>query len=1010
MRGGYTLQVGAGWAKTKLANLVSMDSTLTRRMTMEHEVGSEKKFVPALLPWLVAAGALVVYLITLNRWVSLSSLQQVAKVSGWTWQPEVYGPLSWLVTYPFRWLPARAVPLALNVFAAVCGALSLALLARSVALLPHDRTHEQRQQETSQSGFLSIPAAWLPPLLATMVCGLQLTFWEHATAISSAPAPWGSGCGGCEMLDLLLFAYVIRCLLEFRAEGREAWLLRAAFVCGAAMPNNWAMIGFFPGLVVALIWIKGLGFFNLRFLGRISLCGVIGLSLYLLLPLAQALTDTSSMSFWTALKTNLGAQKGILMLFYKYGRQEVSLLALTSLVPVFILSIRWSSFSGDTSKLGTALASFMLHVVHGLFLLACIWVALDPPFSPRNRGFGSPFLTFYYLGALSVGYCSGYFLLLFSGKTDRPRRLPSYMRLINRTGTGAVCLLLLLTPLALVYRNLSQIRTTNGPILKNYAALLAQALPPQRAVLLTDDPTREFLLHAYTAQSGRGKDYLFLESASLSWPDYHRFLKRKHPQLWESNPPKGLQQRAEPLMLLRLVSRLAETNSLYYLHPSFGYYFEFFYLEPHGLVYKLNPYPTNALFAPPPGKDVVAENEAFWTRADEQVLRPLLTVVAPPSPRNEPKLLDSLVKKAHLTRESNHDATTMAAFYSRALDFWGVEMQKSGQLTSAAAHFERALDLDSDNLVAQVNLECNKNLQAGHKSSVQLSKSIEDEFGKYRGWDHVVGEDGPFDEPNFCFEQGRVFVGNNLYRQGAAQFDRVKTLAPSNLTARVWLAQLYLVSRMPGEALTLIDQIRTQPSLLAAARTNRTELLFVETSAHLAQNDAPGADVAVQAAIKQHPGDEDLLATATQAYMKYGRYSNALTTIEQELTIAPTNVTALVNKGCVCIQIGAFEQAIPPLTQALAIEATNSTARLNRAIACLRANKLEAAQRDYELLQKTYPTAHQIFYGLAEISRRQKDTNAAVRNYQLYLANAPTNTAEAKLVAERLKELKPGSR
>ena len=199
--------------------------------------------------------------------------------------------------------------------------------------------------------------------------------------------------------------------------------------------------------------------------------------------------------------------------------------------------------------------------------------------------------------------------------------------------------------------------------------------------------------------------------------------------------------------------------------------------------------------------------------------------------------MDSLVEKAHLTEESNHDAAILAAFYSRALDYWGVEMQKSGQLTNAAAHFERALELNPDNLVAQVNLECNKNLQAGRKSSVQVSKSIEDEFGKYRNWDQIIGENGPFDEPNFCYEQGRVFVRNNLYRQAAAQFDRVKALAPENLVARIWLSQLYVVSQMPGEALKLVDQIRAQPDLREAARTNRTELLFVEASAHLAQND-----------------------------------------------------------------------------------------------------------------------------------------------------------------------------
>ena len=148
----------AAGLKTKLANFVTIDSTLIRRMTTEREVSREKRFVTAYLPWLVATGALAVYLVTLNHWVSLSSLPQVAKVCGWTWQPEMSNPFLWLVTYPLRWLPARMIPLALNLFAAVCAALSLALLARSVALMPHDRSHDQRLKERSSFSMLSIPA------------------------------------------------------------------------------------------------------------------------------------------------------------------------------------------------------------------------------------------------------------------------------------------------------------------------------------------------------------------------------------------------------------------------------------------------------------------------------------------------------------------------------------------------------------------------------------------------------------------------------------------------------------------------------------------------------------------------------------------------------------------------------------------------------------------------------------------------------------------------------------
>src|SRR2546426_1378901 len=255
---------------------MSIDSTLSRGATTEQAVSSRNRFVSTTLPWVIAAAALAVSLVTLNRWISFSNLLQVAKVSGWTWQPELSEPLYWLLTYPFHWLPVKAIPIALNLLSALCAVLTLALLARSVALLPHDRTHEQRQREHGEFSLLSIPLAWLPPVLAALVCGLQLTFWEHATAASG------------EMLNLLLFAYVIRCVLEFRIDERESWLTRAALVYGLGMANNWAMIGFFPLFLVWLVWIRGLSFFDLRFLGRMFLWGLAGLLLYLLLPILQS--------------------------------------------------------------------------------------------------------------------------------------------------------------------------------------------------------------------------------------------------------------------------------------------------------------------------------------------------------------------------------------------------------------------------------------------------------------------------------------------------------------------------------------------------------------------------------------------------------------------------------------------------------------------------------------------------------------------------------------------------
>jgi hypothetical protein len=438
----------------------------------------------------------------LNHWISFASLPQVARVAGYSWQPELFGPLTWLVTLPLKLLPAKFLPLTLNVFAAICASLALGLLARSIAIWPHDRTHDQRHRDLGPSSFLSIPAAWLPPVLGTLVCGWQLTFWENATSANTLAPPWSAG---CEMFNLLLFAYVIRCLLEFRLEQHEFWLTRAAFFFGLGMTTDWAMIGFFPLFLAALVWLQGLNFFNVRFLVRMFLVGLLGLSLYLVLPIVQSMGEVS-VPFWSALKLNLGAQKQALSYVAGYflngidGKLEALLLALTSFIPLLLISIKWASYFGDTSKLGVALTTYVMRFVHGLFFVTCLWVMLDPPFSPRSKNLGVPFLGLTYLAALSIGYFAGYFLFLFRPKPADQRRGAALEHLVNLTATSAVWALAVLTPATLLYKNLPEIRITNGPTLKNFALFMADSVPPG-AIVLSDDIRRLFLVQALASQN-----------------------------------------------------------------------------------------------------------------------------------------------------------------------------------------------------------------------------------------------------------------------------------------------------------------------------------------------------------------------------------------------------------------------------------------------------------------------------------------------------------------------------
>ncbi len=87
-------------------------------------------------------------------------------------------------------------------------------------------------------------------------------------------------------------------------------------------------------------------------------------------------------------------------------------------------------------------------------------------------------------------------------------------------------------------------------------------------------------------------------------------------------------------------------------------------------------------------------------------------------------------------------------------------------------------------------------------------------------------------------------------------------------------------------------------------------------------------------------------------------------------------------------------------------------ALLFRAQAFTSSEKLDQAQGDYETIQKAYPTEPGIYQALGEIAVKRKDTNSALRNFQLYLANVNTNMVppeELKRVRDRMKELQPGA-
>jgi hypothetical protein len=57
-------------------------------------------------------------------------------------------------------------------------------------------------------------------------------------------------------------------------------------------------------------------------------------------------------------------------------------------------------------------------------------------------------------------------------------------------------------------------------------------------------------------------------------------------------------------------------------------------------------------------------------------------------------------------------------------------------------------------------------------------------------------------------------------------------------------------------------------------------------------------------------------------------------------------------------------------------------------------------------LLQTSPRSHKVVFGLGEIAWRRQDTNAAIGFYQQCLSLSQPATADHKIVAERLRQLK----
>ena len=953
---------------------------------MDDGESSQMGFVQRRLHWVIAAVFFALYFLTLSPWITSSSLIPVAKVTDWNWSPQVSNPLLYLVTLPVRWVPSSFQPIVLNLLAALLGALALGQLVRSVSLLPHDRTRDQRQRERSDYSILSASSAWMPPLFASLICGLQLTFWEESTAFTG------------DILTVFVFAYLIRCVLEFRLLQEDRWLFRLAFVFGFAVPCDWAFIGYLPLFVCAIIWTKGVETFRPAFMLKMMSLGAIGLSTYALLPLVILYNNPGAGSFFDLLKLLLGTQKAFLL---GVPKTVLILLSLTSLLPVVVMGIRFPSSIGDVSVVGAMLSNFMFRAMHLLFLGACVWVAFDPAFSPRNVARVLPinFLTFYYLGALAVGYFSGYVLLVFGRMTSHSHRRNSREnRFLNMFVTSVLWVAVAVSPLGLLLKNLPSIRLINGDQFGAFGEMLVRHLPEEKTLILSDESYSALVVRSELARQGLERDYVIIDMSSLGIGYYEEKVRARLASSWPTLfNGDTMPSTIDVVSLLGVLGKISSESPIYYLNSSFGLYFEVFYPRQRGLVTELIPYHDVEVSPPSLSETEISVNQAFWQEMAD-------------------KLTDLVLGIKSLDKGSR----MIGGWVSREQNVWGVTLQQEAKTEEAKLAFERARRWNPENTCADVNLRQNEVLLgASDSNAVGLTpnevKAVQQNYGTF---EQLLSANGPIDEASFRLLMAAEFTGGLNHRQAVLNYKRAAVLDPENIQTKLLLANSYLMSGFPGSVLSQVAEIKSvHPEMDPAARS---ELIRLEALGYYGIGNKDGAagnmdkktesfavaERLLVAAITEDPANGVLLETLYQVYLLTSRYSEALTLFDRHLEISPGDPKLLQNKALAHMRLGQYSEAIDPLSLVLSTDPANAFARLNRAISYYREGDHENAKLDYQIVAEPLPDHPAVHFGLGRIAERSGDKPAAILHFEKYLEHAPKETDEYREISESLSTLK----
>lgn len=630
-------------------------------------------------------------------------------------------------------LPLPNLAVSLNLFSALCAALSVGLLFRLTSSIPHDKTPEE-----SRASFSATRAQLLSGIAAALFFAFSIPFWTVATRAHYLTF---------EALFILSCTWLFFNVWTWKS--RRA-LYAFAFLYGLGMVQSAAFILASPIFLVALffrLWQRDM--LSAKMLFTIAAWTLVGFAM--IIPAALRFYGSPAYE-WREIDHFVEL---LWILMRDQGRTALSavrqvgwmLILLINILPWFVVVAFAKKTSNDrTSRIG----SFLLHLV--VTVLGVILLFNITPSPLTVIADGTQLVFPYLVSAIWFGYIAGYWYVMAANLT-RGRDAAKWLKPVKTT--WSVAILLTLGVAAVLNMPRADGRGSAAPILMAEAIVESMG---ERDWLLSNG-----LLDAniYVAAAQQGKSITILNPRLSGIRPYRLYMAAQmgDPRL------QGLAQ----LGLGPLLSEWLETD------PNIEQRLAILSSPEIWVDAGFYPVPEVTLFGgqrtaePPDTEQYMVRHRSFW----EALL-------------DKPSLADE--------HPSGMYHRWLRAHASKVANNAGVFLEDSGFLDEAYESYTTAIQLDRDNISARMN-QLSLAIRTERPEADELNEAFDDFIARREGrinlW-ALSANYGYVRDPQAYVQQGLSWALSGRLRSAVQDVERAIGIVGVNPRLQHLLGSLYV--------------------------------------------------------------------------------------------------------------------------------------------------------------------------------------------------------------------------